>query len=65
VAQLLKARRQGHPHRHLHETYLVRAGEYEAAYGNMPPYGLGEVSKLVTVAEGSTARGRLKRRIAS
>ncbi len=24
-----------------HETYLVRAGEYEAIYGNMPPFGLG------------------------
>jgi hypothetical protein len=24
-----------------HETYLVRAGEYEAIYGNMPPHGLG------------------------
>jgi hypothetical protein len=48
-----------------HETYLVRAGEYEAIYGNMPPYGLGKAASLVTVAEGSTARGRLKRRIAS
>ena len=25
-----------------HETYLVRAGEYEAIYGNMPPFGLGK-----------------------
>ena len=25
-----------------HETYLVRAGEYEAMYGNMPPFGLGK-----------------------
>jgi hypothetical protein len=48
-----------------HETYLVRAGEYEAIYGNMPPIGLGKASSLVTLAEGSTARGRLKRRIAS
>jgi Domain of unknown function (DUF4188) len=48
-----------------HETYLVRAGEYEAIYGNMPPFGLGKAANLVTVAEGSTARGRLKRRIAS
>jgi hypothetical protein len=45
-----------------HETYLVRAGEYEAIYGNMPPVGLGKASSLVTMAEGSTARGRLKRR---
>jgi len=46
-----------------HETYLVRAGEYEAVYGNMPPFGLGKASRLVTMAEGSTARGRLKRRV--
>lgn len=42
-----------------HETYLVRAGEYEAVYGNMPPFGLGKASKLVTVAEGRGARERL------
>ncbi len=48
-----------------HETYLVRAGEYEAIYGNMAPIGLGKAAKLVTLAEGSTARGRLKRRVAS
>jgi hypothetical protein len=45
-----------------HETYLVRAGEYEAIYGNMPPHGLGKASSLVTVAEGTSARARLKRR---
>lgn len=43
-----------------HETYLVRAGEYEAIYGNMPPFGLGQAGDLVP-ANGSarTARGRL------
>ena len=30
-----------------HETYLVRAGEYEGIYGNMPPHGLGKASRLV------------------
>ena len=30
-----------------HETYLVRAGEYEAIYSGMPPIGLGRVSNLV------------------
>jgi hypothetical protein len=45
-----------------HETYLVRAGEYEAIYGNMPPFGLGKASTLVTVAEGTGARQRLRRR---
>jgi hypothetical protein len=43
-----------------HETYLVRAGEYEAIYGNMPPFGLGKASNLVRVSESSQARGRLK-----
>jgi hypothetical protein len=41
-----------------HETYLVRAGEYEAVYGNMPPYGLAKASALVPL-QGSTARNRL------
>ena len=43
-----------------HETYLVRAGEYEAVYGNMPPHGLGKAGRLLPAAEASTARGRLK-----
>jgi hypothetical protein len=45
-----------------HETYLVRAGEYEAIYGNMPPHGLGKASSLVPMAEATGARARLKRR---
>jgi hypothetical protein len=43
-----------------HETYLVRAGEYEAIYGNMPPFGLGKAARLLLASESSTARGRLK-----
>ena len=43
-----------------HETYLVRAGEYEAIYGNMPATGLAKASTLVPVAESVTARQRLK-----
>lgn len=35
-----------------HETYLVRAGEYESIYNSMPPYGLGRFAELVP------ARGR-------
>jgi hypothetical protein len=42
-----------------HETYLVRAGEYETFYGNMRPFGLGKAGTLTTVAEASNARGRL------
>ena len=43
-----------------HETYLVRAGEYEAIYGNMPPHGLGKAATLVPLVESVTARQRLK-----
>ena len=45
-----------------HETYLVRAGEYEAIYGNMPPHGLGKASSLVPMADATSARARLRRR---
>jgi hypothetical protein len=34
-----------------HETYLVRAGEYEAVYGNIPPFGLARAGRLVPVSE--------------
>lgn len=43
-----------------HETYLVRAGEYEAVYGNMPPFGLGRASALVPLGPASGARSRLR-----
>lgn len=43
-----------------HETFLVRAGEYECIYGNMPPFGLGKASRLVPVADSSQARDRLR-----
>ena len=43
-----------------HETYLVKAGEYEAVYGNMPPHGLGKAGRLVPVGQASTARRRLE-----
>jgi hypothetical protein len=46
-----------------HETYLVRAGEYETIYGNMPPRGLGKAGRLVPVAESVSARERLKARL--
>jgi hypothetical protein len=44
-----------------HETYLVRAGEYESIYGNMPPIGLGKATELVPLAQDKSARGRIKR----
>lgn len=43
-----------------HETYRVAAGEYEAIYSGMPPYGLGKVARLVPARDRfDTARGRL------
>lgn len=43
-----------------HETYRVRAGEYECVYNNMPAFGLGSVGTLVP-AEGTreSAAGRI------
>lgn len=43
-----------------HETYCVRAGEYECVYNNMPAYGLARVASLVdATGTHQTARGRL------
>lgn len=45
-----------------HETFLVRQGEYEAVYNNMPPTGLGEVGEVVPATGcAETAAGRLAR----
>lgn len=44
-----------------HETYLVRAGEYEAIYGHMPEFGLGKAGRTVPLGEASSARRRLGR----
>jgi hypothetical protein len=42
-----------------HETYQVRAGEYETVYSGMPPFGLGQVGKLVPASgKRESARGR-------
>src|SRR5215211_6230435 len=48
-----------------HETFLVKAGQYEAIYGNMPPIGLGKAGRLVTVAEAKGARERVGAEVAS
>jgi hypothetical protein len=47
-----------------HETFLVRAGEYEAVYGNVPTRGLAKAGELVSIAEASRARSRIKSAIA-
>lgn len=30
-----------------HETYKIKAGEYECVYNNMPQYGLGKIGELI------------------
>ena len=43
-----------------HETYLVKAGQYEAIYSGMPAFGLGRISELVpATGNRNEARGRL------
>jgi hypothetical protein len=45
-----------------HETFLVREGEYETVYNNMPPFGLGEATELAPASgRFETAAGRLGR----
>jgi hypothetical protein len=42
-----------------HETYLVKQGQYEAVYGDMPPMGLGVAGKLIpATGKAKTAQGR-------
>lgn len=49
-----------------HETYQVRAGEYEAIYSGMPPIGLGKAGTLVPASgRHDTARGRMGREAVS
>lgn len=44
-----------------HETYKVRAGEYECVYSGMPPFGLAKASSTVeAVGPLESARGRLR-----
>ena len=43
-----------------HETYLVREGEYEAVYGNMPARGLGKAGRLIPMSDALSARQRLR-----
>jgi hypothetical protein len=43
-----------------HETYKVRAGEYECVYSGMPPFGLAKASRSTdAVGHLESARGRL------
>jgi fumigallin biosynthesis monooxygenase-like protein len=47
-----------------HETYKVRAGEYEAIYANMPPFGLGKAGTVAPL-KGTTSRERITERAAA
>src|SRR4051812_3058581 len=42
-----------------HETFRVRAGEYETIYGNMPRIGLAKAGELAPLGSTSTAAARL------
>jgi hypothetical protein len=45
-----------------HETYRTREGDYETVYANMPPFGLGKATKLVTATgRRESAAGRIAR----
>jgi hypothetical protein len=44
-----------------HETFLVRAGEYEAIYNDVPVAGLAAAGRAVTLDADSRARLRLRR----
>jgi len=45
-----------------HETYMVKAGEYEAVYANMPRYGLAKAGEMVpAVGRMQSAKARLGR----
>ncbi|TKG69745.1 monooxygenase family protein [Prauserella endophytica] len=53
--------RHGHGAGIWHETYLVKAGEYETVYGNMPSFGLGAARGSTLRRAGDVARERLRR----
>jgi hypothetical protein len=42
-----------------HETYKVRAGEYEAIYAGMPRVGLAKAAELVPIGSSTTAASRI------
>jgi fumigallin biosynthesis monooxygenase-like protein len=48
-----------------HETYLVRAGEYEAIYDSVPEAGLATAGRAVPLEGTSSARIRLRREAAA
>jgi hypothetical protein len=53
--------RHGHGAGIWHETFLVKAGQYEAIYSSMPTFGLGAAQGSRLVRVHNTARQRLSR----
>lgn len=47
-----------------HETYLVRAGDYEAVYSGMPPFGLSRAAERVPLRAGAHAESSARDRLA-
>lgn len=47
-----------------HETYLVKPGNVEAVYANMPRFGLGEATKLVPISRHTSSATQRVRRAA-
>jgi hypothetical protein len=44
-----------------HETFCVKAGQYEAIYSGTPPQGLGKIGRMVKASEArDSARGRVE-----
>lgn len=41
-----------------HETYMIRAGEYECIYGNMPKFGLGNAREVTHMPLKDASRAR-------
>ena len=45
-----------------HETYKIKAGEYECVYNNMPQYGLGKIGELIpAIGKREYAAGRISK----
>lgn len=47
-----------------HETYKVRAGEYEAIYSGMPPFGLSAAAELVPLGKAQVGKSAARDRLA-
>jgi hypothetical protein len=47
-----------------HETYLVNAGDYEAVYSGMPPFGLSKAAELVPIGRDKVGQTGARDRLA-